>query len=415
MKKKTLCAVLAAMMAMGTFTTTTVMAEEKQDLVLNIDVADESFTTAVLDLVKEKFGDKYNLIIKTWAGIDEIQNIKTAALAGEQIDLCMYWPGQMEVFLGEQNLAMPLDEYMTEEWKARFSEGALELGTYDGVLYNLAYSTVYPMVIVNKDIADAAGVTLNEDGNWTWDEFIAFCETVETNTEAFGTAIPSGFTPWLTRNGYMQIWETEEELNAFVAGETSFHEEEITAVNEMIKNAFEEDNFYPGGEASWALELDEVYAAMASGKAASMFTVNSMALAALENAGIENYVIMDWPTMGPNPVEPLLGGSNGYFIPATAKNVEGAVEVLDFLTSEEVATVRAEAGCVSTVKIADDANVDADLMSKISRCSDSIHGEITSISTELGVYLESMPANYFYYGEDAVQEMEDLRLEAVEE
>lgn len=415
MNKKMISAIFAGVLAVGTLgSSMTVMAEEKQDLVLNIDVADEAFNAATLDMVKEKFGDKYNLIIKTWAGTDEIQNIKTASIAGEEVDLVMYWPNSMNVFMGDQNLALPLDEYLTDEWKARFSEGALALGTYDGLVYNLPYSTVYPMVIVNADIADEAGITLNEGGSWTWDEFIAFCAAIEENTDAFGSAIPSGWMPWLTRNGYMQIWETEEELDAFVAGEVSFFDEHITEVNDMIKDAFENDHFYPGGEASWALENDEVYAALASGKAASMFAVNSMAVSILEDTGIENYKIMDWPAMGPNPLFPLLGGSNGYFIPTTAKNVEGAVEVLDFLTSEAVATVRAEMGCVSTVAISEDAAVDAALMSDISRCSDSIHTEISQnpdLTAELSVYLESMPANYFYYGEDAIQELEDLRLE----
>ena len=407
-KKKMLSLTLAAMVATGACSMNA-YAEEKQDLVMDIEVADEAFTAPLMEKLQEKFGDKYNLIIKTWDSTNEIQTVKTAAIAGDQLDLLMYWPNTMVSFL-ESDLAVPLDDYMTDEWKARFAEGGLEIGTYDGVLYNLSYSTVYPMLIVNTDLAEQAGVTLSEDGKWTWDEFLAFCKAVEENTDAYGSVIPSGFTPWLTRNAYMQIWDTDEELEAFCNGEVSFFDEKIVEASDMVVDAFNSNCFYPGGEASLALSNDEAYAAMASGKAASLFTVNAMAQGNLEQIGIENYVIMDWPNMGSNPTAPILGGSNGYFIPTTVKNLEGALEVLDYLTSQEAADIRAEMGCVSTILISEDAEVDKALLDQISRCSSQIHHEVTDVNSGLATYLESMPANYYHHGEAALQEMEDLRL-----
>ncbi|MEY8326093.1 extracellular solute-binding protein [Lachnospiraceae bacterium 54-11] len=388
---------------------------EKEDLVMVIDVPDENFNGDIMNMVKEKFGDEYNVVIKTWSGgPDTQQTLKTAALAGEQVDLVMYFPNSMNQLV-DSDLAMPLDEYLTDEWKARFSEGALDIGTYNGKVYNLPYSTVYPMVAVNKDIADEAGITLSEDGKWTWDEFRAFCQTVSEKTDAFGSAIPRGWAVWLTRNANMQIWDTDEELEAFCAGEVSFLDDKIKEAAELVNDSFKADCFYPGGEAALALENDEAYAALASGKAASIFCVNSIVVGMLEETGLENYKIMDWPAMGPNATEPILGGCNGYCIPTTAKNIEGAVKVLDYLTGEECATVRAEAGCVSTVRIADGAQVDADLLSEISRCSDQIHKEINDILTEVSNVTEkTMPANYYFYGESTLEELEQTRLESLE-
>lgn len=413
MNKRMLSLTMAAVMTAGIFGVN-VFADDKKDLVMDIDVADETFTAPLLEKIREKFGEKYNLIIKTWGGTDEIQTVKTAAIAGDEVDLLMYWPNQMVHFL-ESDLALPLDEYITDEWKSRYAEGALDIGTYDGTLYNLAYSTVYPMLIVNKDLADAAGVTLSEDGKWTWDEFLAFCDAVKENTEAYGSVIPSGWTPWLTRNAYMQIWDTDEELETFVSGEVSFLDEKIVKATDMVIDAFNNDCFYPGGEASLALSNDEAYAALANGKAAAIFCVNSITQSILEKAGLENYVIMDWPNMGKNPTCPVLGGSNGYFIPVTCQNLEGALEVLDFLTSQEAADIRAEQGCVSTILISENANADKNLLDQISRCSAQIHKEVQDNSSELGTYMESMPANYYHHGEAALQEMEDLRLEMIED
>ena len=413
MNKKYVTMTMAAMAIAGLLGAN-VYAGEKQDLVMDIDVADEVFTAPLMEKIQEKFGEKYNLIIKTWDGVNEIQTVKTAAIAGDEVDLLMYWPNQMVAFT-DSGLATPLDEYMTDEWKSRFADGALDIGTTDGTLYNLSYSTVYPMLIVNKDLADQAGVTLSEDGKWTWDEFLAFCGSVKENTDAYGSVIPSGWTPWLTRNAYLQVWDTDEEMEAFCAGEVSFLDEKIVAASDMVVDSFNNDCFYPGGEASLALSNDEAYAALANGKAASIFVVNSITQSVLEKTGLENYVIMDWPNMGSNPTCAVLGGSNGYFIPTTVKNMEGALEVLDFLTSQEAADIRAEQGCVSTILISENANADKELLDKISRCSAQIHKEVQDNSAELGTYMESMPANYYHHGEAALQEMEDLRLEMIED
>lgn len=416
--RKKIAVLLAATMVTASVTTVPVMAGEgeKEDLVMIIDVPDETFSSDIMNMVEEKFGEEYNLVIKTWSGgPDTQQTLRTAALAGEQIDLAMYFPNSMNQLI-ESELAMPLDEYLTDEWKSRFSEGALEIGTFNGKIYNLPYSTVYPMVIVNQDLADQAGIKLNEDGKWTWDEFIEFCAAVNEKTDAFGTAIPSGWAVWLTRNANMQIWDSDEELDAFCSGEVSFLDDKIVEAADIVNNAFTSDYFYPGGEASFALENDEAYAALATGKTASLFCVNSMAVSTIEDTGLENYKIMDWPSMGTNETDPVLGGCNGYCIPTTAKNIEGAVKVLDYLTGQECATVRAEAGCVSTVTIAEDANVDAELMTEISRCSDQIHKEINDVLTEVSNLTEqTMPANYYYYGESALEELEEARLNNLEE
>lgn len=399
----------------NTETSSTESQGEKEDLVMVIDVADENYNADIMNMVKEKFGDKYNLVIKNWTGGPDTQQIlKTAKLADEQVDLVMYFPNNM-IDLVDADLAMPLDEYMTDEWKGRFAEGALELGSVNGELYNLAYSTVYPMVVVNKDIADQAGVTLSEDGKWTWEEFIKFSSQVEEATESYGSVIPSGWTVWLTRNANMQVWDTDEELDAFVNGKVSFLDDKIKYGAELVNNAFVDNHFYPGGEAALALENDEAYAAFASGKAASLFLVNSIAVGVLEETGVENYKIMDWPSMGTNPTDPVLGGSNGYAIPTTAKNVEGALEVLDYLTGEECATVRAEAGCVSTVEVSSTANVNEELLAQISRCSDQIHKEINTVLTEVANTMETtMPANYYFYGESALEELDAVRIEELE-
>ena len=154
---------------------------------------------------------------------------------------------------------------------------------------------------------------------------------------------------------------------------------------------------------------------MSSHKVGFSFFPTTAIKVALDNSGITDYLICDYPAMGDNPTNPLLGGCDGYFIPTCAKNVDGAVEAMKFLTSEEINTFRAEGGQVPTAKIAEGAEIDEELMTAISRCTDQIYPtEIINVSAELSDYLQNqMPANYIYNGEAALDELEALREAAV--
>ena len=64
---------------------------------------------------------------------------------------------------------------------------------------------------------------------------------------------------------------------------------------------------------------------------------------------------------------------------------------------------------------AEGAEIDEELMTAISRCTDQIYPtEIINVSAELSDYLQNqMPANYIYNGEAALDELEALREAAV--
>lgn len=385
---------------------------EKEDLVL-IFMKTET-DDKLQEMLHEKFDDKYNLTIKILDQTALEQTVKTAATAGEQVDVVMYWPNQMNSFTSV-DLATDLTEYVDDEWKAQFTdESVLDIGTYDGKIYNLPYNSVYPLIIANTDITDAAGVTLPEDGSWTWDDFLAACQQVQEKTGKFGACIDESVACWTIRNAYMQCWDTDEELDAWNAGEVSFKDDKIVEATEMVADAFNNNVFYPG-EGALAVTGDQSIAAFTQGEYAFMFAVNGSVATNLEKTGIENYKIMDWPSMGTNPTDPLLGGCDGYFIPTCTKNLEGALEVLKYLTGPELATMRAEAGAVVTCKTSEDANVDGELMSQVSRRTSSVYPtEIINIDAELAQYIMyQMPANYINNGESALDDMEAMRQAAM--
>ncbi len=387
---------------------------EKEDLVCVFmkTEADEPLQ----EMLHEKFDDKYNLTIKILDQTALEQTVKTAATAGEQIDVVMYWPNQMNSFTSA-DLATDLTEYMDDEWRDQFTDpSSLEIGTYDGKLYNVPYGSVYPLIIANTELTDAAGVTLPEDGAWTWDEFISACEQITEKTGKFGACIDESCACWTIRNAYMQCWDTDEELDAWNAGEVSFKDDKIVEATEMVASAYENGIFYPG-EGALAVTGDQAIAAFSQGEYAFMFAVNGSVATNLEKTGLETYKIMDWPSMGKNPTDPLLGGNDGYFIPTCTKNLEGALEVMKYLTGPEIATMRAEIGTVVTNKINEDADVNAELMAQVSRRTSSVYPtEIINIDAELSQYIMyQMPANYVNNGESALDDMEAMRQAAVGE
>lgn len=385
--------------------------EKKQDLVMIIASANSETSKKAERMAIEKFGSKYNIIAKGWDERTIAQTVKTAAAADIQLDLVQYWPGYMNTFISA-GLALDLTPYMDKEWASRFKENALEIGTYDGKLYNVPYNTVYPLIIVNTDITDAAGIKIPDQ--WSWEEFVKACRIVKEKTNAYGAGINKNWACWLTRNALLQMWDTNEEVDAWNAGQISFKDKRVIKTMEKVKSVFDEDLFYPGGTAALALSLDQANAAFSQGRYAFMFTVNTIAAKTIENTGIENYKIVDWPFMGKNPKKPLLGGSDGYFIPACAKNVEGAVEVMKYLTSEEVLAVRLRDGQIPPVKITN-TDVDPEFLTAISRCINQIYPtEIINLSSELNTYIcNEMPANHVFYGKSALDELETMRKAAI--
>ena len=220
---------------------------------------------------------------------------------------------------------------------------------------------------------------------------------------------------WLSRNAVMQAWDTDEELDQWNAGEISFKDEKVVKALDKVKAVFDEGLFYPG-DGALAVTRDQLYGAISAHKIGFIFDSSTAMKTTIDNSGLKEFKVCDFPIMGNNPTNPLLGGCDGYFIPTCAKNVEGAVEVMKWLTGEEIMTYRAENGQVPCAKIAEDAAVDEGFMQSISRCIDQIYpSEIINVDAELSDYMQNqMPANYIYNGETALSELDEIREAALD-
>lgn len=380
-----------------------------KEVVVMVERAGASYPTWDFDYIQELLPD-VKITRKVFSNDKVEQIIKTAYTAGEPLDLVEYWPNLMQTF-SDADMALDLTPYLEEDdiWRNSFVEGILEAGTYDGKVINLAEAIVYPLIVVNEDVLEEAGVEAKND--WTWDEFVDACEKIKANTDAAPIAVQTQHSNWLTRCGFEQTFENDEEYLSFVNGEISFTEDpRVKETMSKIADLYEKEYCYPG-KGALSLSADEKIAGFAAGEIAMMAEVNANVVNVLSNTDIENIKIIGWPTMSEN-MNYINGGFQGYFVPSHTKHPDLAVGIMKLLFSQQVMNYNADAGIVPTVPV-DSSN---EYLNELSKDADRIGpGEVLKLSPELSDYLQNqLLANFILKGDSALEDIENLRLGATQ-
>jgi ABC-type glycerol-3-phosphate transport system substrate-binding protein len=361
----------------------------------------------VIPLIRARFPDiNFTFRIRDDAQIEN--TIKSTFVTGESVDLVVFWPHQMRTFV-DSGMALDLTPYLEADpaWRDSWIDGVLQDGRFDGKQYALPFRTSYPLLQINQELAEKAGLELK--GQWTWEEFAEACEKIKTRTNAFPLGINSTWGCWLVRNGLMQIWDTDDELELFTRGGIPFTTPRVKGVFERVKTLYDRLYLYPGA-AALTVTNDQVLAAFARGKIAILANVNGNASVTVSNvvAGAFETATMSWPNMGKPAQDHLLGSNDGYFIPSNTHYPDKAVAILKYLTSPEILRLYADEGRIITFKNISSSNPDYPLYSKDAR---KVHSaEIVNFSSELNDYIiYNIPANYVLYGDQAIAELEVLR------
>lgn len=380
----------------------------KIDVVLMIENPDEPASQATIEKIKAKF-PQYNIISKVWSAEAEQTVKSTFATDGEAIDLVMY-AGSMANFV-ESDMALDLTPYLeaNPELKNSFNEGILQNGQayIDGKIYALPYSCVYPIIEVNTQILEQAGVEWKEA--WTWDEFLDACEKIEENTDAFPIGCSSGWAGWFGVQAMITAIEDPAEYADFCAGKIPFSDPRIIANMDKVVDLYNSGYMYPG-EGAVSITGEEVDTAFANGKLAMRCDVNSVSKGFIETLDIAEHVkIGSWPTMASGGVgsagDRVLGGNNLYFIPANSKNVEAAIEILKYIFSEEIQTDYAKAGTIICT------NVDTGLdLTEWSKDAGKVASDVIYLhSPEMSTYVNTdWMSEYLYDKESAISQMDEL-------
>jgi len=125
--------------------------------------------------------------------------------------------------LAENELILPLDDRVAEDPDVHlddFFQTVVELGRYEGTLYQMPVGFNTVVLYYNRDMFDAAGLSYPSEG-WTWDDMLRTAKalTIEEDgrTVQYGVM---GVGPWLTY--LMMMWqnggEVFDEQNSLVIG-----------------------------------------------------------------------------------------------------------------------------------------------------------------------------------------------------
>lgn len=385
-------------------------ADTDMEMVLMIENPEIPVTSDVVKKVQEKFPD-IKFISKTWDQSQIEKSVKTAFAAGEAVDIVQYWPNQMKNFT-TSDMALDLTPYLEadQDWKSTWVEGALEVGVFDNKNVAVPFGTVYPLLQVNTELMKKAGVEVKDQ--WTWDELVDACEKIKENTDAFPLGVKADNACWFVRNGLMQCWDNQDELDKFNAGEISFTDSRVKEVFDKIKGLYDKSYLYPG-EGAVSATQDQITAAFAQGQVAMFANTNNQCGIAKEAAnGAFDVEIISWPNMGKEDMNYLLGGSDGFFITANTKYPDKAVEVLKYLTSTEILQMYADTGNVVPVRGIKSADPDYELYGV--DAAKVYPTEPIGISPEMFDYIVyNTPSNYLFYGDTCLDELEALRVAAV--
>lgn len=237
---------------------------------------------------------------------------------------------------GSRGFLLPLDDYITPEFKSLFPEDAWDNLSYDGHIYGVPrYFWLYQFYY-NKDILAEAGY---EDSPQTWDEVAEIATAITSDTDGDGE---------IDRWGYCETWGENFVFNPFIihlhgaggklfddAGNPTFNSEAgVQALTWMVEMA-NTDSFCPS-----AFEM------MTTGVVTELFLQGQVAMIpctpqvygmaadpAKSKLSVEQIGVSLMP--GDAIVSGTVAETGGIGIPVNAENPDDAWEYIKFVTSYE--------------------------------------------------------------------------------
>jgi ABC-type glycerol-3-phosphate transport system substrate-binding protein len=382
---------------------------EKISLTVMIASVDDKVASEEEKMLTEHFADKYDIKSKQWDTANAEKNIKTTIAAGNPIDLAMYYPSAMSTFV-DANMALDLTPYLDAnngEWKNSFLDGVLDAGNYNGKVYAVPYASVYPLLEVNKDILEKAGVTI-PDGPFSWDDFMKACAAIKEKAGIWPIGIYKDWAGWVPINNLINVWSDKAKADEFNSGGIPFTDPSVVAAFDASKELY--DKYVYPGKGALTATLEQVSVAFKAGKIAMKADVNILASKSVMDSGLKNVQIVSWPHMGTTNL--VLGGSNGYMIPANVAHPDASAELMKYLTSPEVLQKRVDSGAPVTVKGVSSSDPNFALYSKDT--SNIQATLIQTISPEMtSTFQTKQPSDYIFRGKAALDDLEKLRLAAI--
>lgn len=275
------------------------------------------------------------------------------------IDVFYWWgAGTAKKFVDADKL-LALDDYITDDVRARMLEGSTGAFEYDGSLYSVPMFSWYMTLFCNQELFDQVGATIPT----TYDELVDAVEKL-SKVEGIVPMASGAKDGWNAAFMYQALALREvgaDNLNAMLKGETKFSGEGYTeAANKVIelynKGAFGK-NPLEGGN-------DDANAAFGSGKAAMRLTgswyANSIYTDEQTTVNPESVVACSIPVIeGKGDAADYCGGFvESFWVNKNTKNQEEAAKFAIYINEKMgVACYETGSGFSGWTTAADESNL----------------------------------------------------------
>ena len=275
---------------------------------------------------------------------------------GAEPDVLFYFFGVDANPFVEAGRVVSVDEIRTvyPDYASNMKDELLGISPIDGKPYAIPVDGYWESLFVNKKVLAACGVAV-PGANYTWDQFLADCETIKAN----------GYTPiacslqqvphyWFEFAVYNNLNNIEHHLNLPGSVNDVIGKAWIAGLNDI--KALYEAGYFPRN--TLTATDDETCQLILEDKAAFLIDGNWKIGFFEDNAGdrLDDFTVAYVPGKNNRKATDIIGGlSSGYFITKKAwdnpAKRDACVKFVEFMTQDELVSLFA-AGGTSALKVA---------------------------------------------------------------
>lgn len=204
---------------------------------------------AIIDGFNDTVGKEKGIVVEGVA--DEVYGnlTKTKAdiQAGNKVNIIQHTFPTLDSSRLNLGIQAYEDIFSEDEMKEHFKgidSGARQLGVIDGKTYGIAFTFSTPVLYINADLFQAAGLNADTDAPKTWDDMFTVCRTIKEKTGAYGLCLPAGsINSWVAES---LIFSNGGSILSDDRTKATFASEETMEVMSTWRKFYEEGLCAPG-------------------------------------------------------------------------------------------------------------------------------------------------------------------------
>ena len=339
--RRKLAVILAAAMGLGLMGSVPCYADESEELNIMISgTVSDAYTEGyqkIIDAFNES--NEYGVTVKPEyiANADYKTKLTTLMVSDAEPDIIFTWElGYLENFVNGGKI-VNLQEYLDAdpEWKETFNAGTFEQETYDGDIYGIPTAQCMAVMYYNTAIFEKYGLSVPT----TYEEYRKVCDTLLENEVTPVALAATADDAWLVSQYIQQLSNGiagNDLFEGIKSGERKWNDEAMVQAAKLFQEEVEAGYFEDGFTGVSGSEAEALFQ---NGMTAMYFN-GTWEIGNMDSAEVcaeaENIGCFTMPAVDSANTDISVGSlDNSFAITKNCKNVEAALALLKFWTSEE--------------------------------------------------------------------------------